>query len=61
MLGKFATIIGPVLLGMVTILTGSNRFGILSILILFLVGAVLLKRVDEMEGRRIAEEYLAGR
>lgn len=59
MLGKFATIIGPTLLGLVTIITGSNRFGILSILIFFIVGAVLLKKVDEEEGRRIAKEYLS--
>jgi len=59
MLGKFATIIGPTLLGLVTIITGSNRFGILSILIFFIVGAVLLKKVDEEEGKRIAKEYLS--
>ncbi len=59
MLGKFATIIGPTLLGLVTVITGSNRFGILSILIFFIVGAVLLKKVDEEEGKRIAKEYLS--
>ncbi len=59
MLGKFATIIGPMLLGVVTLVTGSNRFGILSILILFVAGAVLLARVDEAEGKRIADEELS--
>ncbi len=59
MLGKFATIIGPTLLGLVTVITGSNRYGILSILILFVAGAILLKKVDEEEGRRLAEEHLA--
>ncbi len=59
MLGKFATIIGPTLLGLVTVITGSNRYGILSILILFLAGAILLKRVDEEEGKRLATEHLS--
>ncbi len=52
MLGKFAAIIGPVLLGTVTLLTGSNRLGILSIIILFIAGGLLLAKVDETEGTR---------
>ena len=50
MLGKFAAIIGPVLIGVVTITTGSNRLGILSIIVLFIIGGVLLSRVDEQKG-----------
>ena len=46
MLGKFAAVIGPVLMGWVTLVTGSVRFGILSILILFIIGAILLSKVD---------------
>jgi MFS transporter, UMF1 family len=56
MLGKFAAVVGPLLLGSVTVLTGSNRFGILSIIILFIVGAILLARVNEAEGRAAAEK-----
>jgi MFS transporter, UMF1 family len=59
MLGKFAAVLGPFMMGAVTVLTGSNRFGILSILILFIVGAVILSKVDEEEGRRIAREHLS--
>jgi len=59
MLGKFAAVLGPFLMGTVTILTNSNRIGILSILILFVIGALLLTRVNEEEGRRMAAEYLA--
>ncbi|MDD4219567.1 MAG: MFS transporter [Sphaerochaetaceae bacterium] len=51
MLGKFAAIIGPALLGIVTITTGSNRLGILSITILFIVGGLLLTKVNEEEGK----------
>ena len=58
MLGKFAAVIGPFMIGLVTVLTGSNRIGMLSILILFLLGAVLLRRVDEEEGKKMADEYL---
>ena len=59
MLGKFATIMGPLLLGIVTLITGNNRYGILSILLLFMAGGVLLLKVDEKEGKRIADEYLS--
>jgi UMF1 family MFS transporter len=59
MLGKFAAVIGPVMMGSVTILTGNVRYGIVSILLLFLIGGFLLKKVDIAEGERIAQEYLA--
>ena len=42
MLGKFAAVIGPALMGMVTLATGSVRVGLLSILLLFAIGATLL-------------------
>lgn len=45
MLGEFAAIIGPFLVGMVSYLTGSPRLSILSVILLFTVGAVLLVRV----------------
>ncbi len=60
MLGKFAAVIGPFMIGLVTVTTGSNRIGMLSILILFLLGAVLLRRVNEEEGKKMVAEYLEG-
>jgi len=54
MWGKFAAIIGPFLMGLITLLTGEIRWGIISILILFIVGGVLLKRVDVQEGEKLA-------
>lgn len=42
MFGKFATIVGPFLMGLVTALSGSSRVGILSIIVLFVVGGCLL-------------------
>tara|TARA_B100001996_G_scaffold378205_1_gene361995 strand:+ start:155 stop:1603 length:1449 start_codon:yes stop_codon:yes gene_type:complete len=54
MVGKFAAVVGPFLLGWITVLTGNVRFGILSILILFLLGAYLLKKVDFEKGEQAA-------
>lgn len=45
MLGKFSSILGPVLAGTAALLAGSQRFGILSILVLFAAGGWLLTRV----------------
>lgn len=46
MLGEFAAIVGPFLIGLVSYLSGSPRLSILSVILLFAVGAVLLARVD---------------
>jgi UMF1 family MFS transporter len=51
MLGKCAAVVGPVLMGWVGLLTGSPRISILSLLVLFLGGALLLLRVDDAKGR----------
>lgn len=45
MLGKSAAIIGPLLMGAVALITENHRYAILSILVLFVVGAILLNRV----------------
>ena len=55
-MGKFAAVIGPILMGVVGVLTGNPRHSILAIIILFVGGGVLLYRVDESEGARIARE-----
>jgi UMF1 family MFS transporter len=57
MLGKFAAIIGPILIGTVTLLSGSNRLGILSIIGLFILGGFLLTKVDEDEGTASLEAF----
>ena len=49
MLGEFAAIIGPVLIGTVSLMTGSPRASILSVILLFAVGAALLTRVKPAE------------
>ncbi|MEB4589866.1 MFS transporter [Candidatus Thiothrix sp. Deng01] len=47
MLGKFAAVLGPLLVGWGGVLTGSPRLGLLSVLVLFGLGALLLWRVPE--------------
>jgi UMF1 family MFS transporter len=45
LMGKAAAILGPTLTGVVALLTNDSRLAILSITILFVIGAVLLMRV----------------
>lgn len=62
MLGKFAAIIGPALMGIVGVVVRNmgysanlaSRSGIGSLVILFIAGAVLLFKVDETQGKRDA-------
>jgi UMF1 family MFS transporter len=55
MLGKFAAVIGPFLVGWVGVLTGNPRIAIFSIIILFISGGVILHMVDEREGEQMAK------
>jgi UMF1 family MFS transporter len=56
MLGKFAAVIGPLLMGLVGLLTGSPRLSLLTIIGLFVCGAALLCLVNEEEGARLARQ-----
>ncbi|WP_407083089.1 MFS transporter [Paenibacillus aurantius] len=47
--GKFASILGPVLVGVTAQLTGRSNLGVFSLVILFLIGIVVLKLVPETE------------
>ncbi len=57
MLGKFAAIIGPLLVGIVTLITGQQRYGIVSLIILFILGFVLLRRVDDEQARKEVNSF----
>jgi UMF1 family MFS transporter len=46
MLGKFAAVLGPLLVGVTAALSGSTRLGIASLFVLFLAGGLLLWRVQ---------------
>lgn len=52
---KFAAIFGPFIFGLVAQLTGSSRYGIVSLIIFFVVGLLLLSRVNEEEGRNMVQ------
>jgi UMF1 family MFS transporter len=54
MVGKFAVVLGPLMVGAVSLASGNPRAGILSVLLLFLLGALLLSRIDVAEGERQA-------
>ena len=57
MLGKFASVVGPLLIGWITLITGNIRFGILSILLLFISGGFLLSKVDFKKGEEEALNF----
>lgn len=45
MLGKFAAVLGPLMIGAVSLSTGSHRWGMFSIVVLFVLGGWLLMKV----------------
>ena len=51
---KFAGIVGPGVFTMMILVTGSSRGAILSIIAFFVIGGLLLARVDVGEGQRVA-------
>jgi UMF1 family MFS transporter len=53
---KFAGILGPLLFGIVGQLTGSSRLSIISLVVFFIAGGLLLMWVDPGEGVRVAEQ-----
>ena len=56
MVGKFAAVLGPVIMGSVALMTGSTRQAILSISILFILGAWFLYKTDIPRGEAMARE-----
>ena len=56
---KFAGIFGPLLFSVIGSLTGSSRLSIVSLLVFFVGGMVLLWFVDVEEGRRVARDAQA--
>lgn len=56
MLGKFAAVVGPFMMGWISVSFGDPRLGIFSIIILFMSGAVLLYLVNEEEGKQMARD-----
>lgn len=59
-LEKFAGVAGPALFAIVHGLTGESRLAILSIIAFFVIGGLLLTRVDVDAGRSVARQAEAG-
>jgi UMF1 family MFS transporter len=53
MIGKFAAILGPTVVGVTAQLTGNPRLAILSLLVFFIVGGALLSRVPAANQQRM--------
>ena len=56
---KFAGIAGPLLFGVVSQIAGQSRLSIVSLIVFFTVGGLLLTRVDVEEGIRVARATTA--
>jgi UMF1 family MFS transporter len=54
--GKFAAVMGPFLVGIVTQLTGKTNNGVFSIIILFIIGGILLMRVPEQNDMSVTTD-----
>lgn len=52
MMGKASSILGPLLTGTVALVTGDSRLAIVSVTVLFVIGAILLMRVPPMRPQR---------
>ncbi|MRR32968.1 MFS transporter, partial [bacterium] len=57
---KFSNIAGPFLFGVVSMLMGNSRLSIVSLIIFFVAGILLLTRVNVERGIRVAVEDEAG-
>jgi UMF1 family MFS transporter len=52
---KFSSIIGPLLFAAAGLWLGSSRPAILSLIVLFIIGTLLLALVDVKGGQRVAQ------
>ena len=57
MVGKFAAVLGPFLVGWTALVTGDPRKGMFSITVLLLLGGILFFFVDEDKGREMAKMF----
>lgn len=57
MLGKFAAVLGPIMMGLVGLVTQSPRLSILSISVLFISGGILLYFVNENIAKEMLIDY----
>ena len=60
MSSKFAGLLGPLLFWVVGLLFGTSRLSIVSLIVFFVVGGLVLSKVNEEEGVRVARGGRAG-
>ncbi len=53
---KFNTVVGPALMALITQLTGNSRLGIVSLVLFFVVGIIMLQKVNIQRGVQRAQE-----
>jgi len=58
MMGKFAAVIGPFFVGWLTIITNSNRIGLLAVVVLLVLGGMLFWRVDVEQAEKAVQNDL---
>ncbi|MGB5585297.1 MAG: MFS transporter, partial [Gammaproteobacteria bacterium] len=56
MLGKFAAVLGPIMIGTIAAISDSSRMAMLSISLLFISGGILLYFVDVEKAVQVAED-----
>ena len=54
--GKFAAVLGPLLIGVIAALSGSSRLAMFSVSILFICGGILLYFVDDKKAVQVAAD-----
>ena len=54
MLGQYAALLGPLAMGVVTQITGSPRWGVASIALLFISGGLILTQLGDVESEKQA-------
>lgn len=55
--GRLASIIGPLIYGEISRVTGNQRWAILSLVFFFIIGAIILQTVNELKGRETALDW----
>ena len=55
-MSKFSAIVGPLVFASAIFVFGNSRPAVLGIVVFFITGGLLLRRVDVDEGRRVAVE-----
>jgi len=55
--GRIASILGPLVYGEIARITGEQKWAILSVVLFFIVGVIILQTVDEEKGKMMALQW----